>query len=270
MIRRASTPRQTMANASNVPMLTSCPTRPIGSKPREHHDGGPDHDGRYVGGAESRVHHRGHRWQQPVARHGVEDPGLAQQQDQDDGAQPENDADVHDRRKPFDADGVDADRDGIGHIELVVGNDAGEHQGDRHVERRADHERTENADRHVALRVDGLLRRGRNRVEADIGEEHHGGAADDAAPAEPAQTQIGRDECAGRVGRSHPVGGAEVPHADRDECDDDDELDGDEDGVELRQFTDADQQDGRHDGDHHHGGDVQDCAGRVPDALAAS
>jgi hypothetical protein len=45
------------------------------------------------------------------------------------------------------------------------------HQSDRHVERRADDQRAENADRHVALRIDSLLRRGRNRIEANIGLE---------------------------------------------------------------------------------------------------
>ena len=54
---------------------------------------------------------------------------------------------------------------------------------DQHVEHRADGERAEDADRHVALGVVRLLRRGRDRVEADIGEEDDGGAAHDAAPA---------------------------------------------------------------------------------------
>ena len=63
------------------------------------------------------------------------------------------------------------------------------------VEQRADRERAQDADGHVALRVLGLLRGGRDRVEADVGEEDDGRAADDAAPAEVAEVAgVGRDE----------------------------------------------------------------------------
>ena len=59
----------------------------------------------------------------------------------------------------------------------------------------ADRERGEDADRHVALRVLRLLRGGRDRVEADVGEEHHRRAAQHAAPAELAELAgVRRDE----------------------------------------------------------------------------
>ena len=44
--------------------------------------------------------------------------------------------------------------------------------------------------RHVALRMLRLLRRGRNGVEADIREEDHARAAEDAAPAELAERRL--------------------------------------------------------------------------------
>jgi membrane protein len=65
----------------------------------------------------------GDRRQQPIACYRVEDPGLAQQQNQDHGSQPDDDAQVHDGGKPLDADGVDADRNRVRNIELVIGHD---------------------------------------------------------------------------------------------------------------------------------------------------
>ena len=48
---------------------------------------------------------------------------------------------------------------------------------------RADREAAQNADRQVALRIARLLGRGRNRVEADVGEEHDRRALVDAGEA---------------------------------------------------------------------------------------
>ena len=47
-------------------------------------------------------------------------------------------------------------------------------RGDQQVEHGADRERADQADRHVALRVLGFFGRGRDRVEADVGEEDRG------------------------------------------------------------------------------------------------
>ena len=46
------------------------------------------------------------------------------------------------------------------------------------------HERAENAERHVPLRIARFERRGRGGVEADVREEDDRGALHDAAPAE--------------------------------------------------------------------------------------
>ena len=78
---------------------------------------------------------------------------------------------------------VDADGDRIGDVELGVVDDAGEDEGDRDVEHGTDRERAENADRHVLLRILGLLRRRGHRVESDVREEDHARPADDAVPA---------------------------------------------------------------------------------------
>ncbi len=106
---------------------------------------------------------------------------------------------LQDRRERRQPHGVDADGDRIGNIELVVGHDAGQHETDRDIEHRAYDKRSENSDRHVALRIFGFLRRRRYGVEADIGEEDHGRAADHAAQAELARPGVGRNECSPRL-----------------------------------------------------------------------
>ena len=54
---------------------------------------------------------------------------------------------------------------------------------DDDVDQRADRQAAENADRQVPLRVLRLFRGGRDRVEADVGEEHDGGALMNAGEA---------------------------------------------------------------------------------------
>src|SRR5258708_33189130 len=60
------------------------------------------------------------------------------------------------------------------------GEDAGHHD----VKNRANHQRSDDADRQVALRIDRFLCRGGNGVEAYIGEEDERGAGQDTAHAE--------------------------------------------------------------------------------------
>ena len=48
---------------------------------------------------------------------------------------------------------------------------AGEHDGDADVEQGADYQRSEDADRHIALRPMTLFRRSRDRIEADVSKE---------------------------------------------------------------------------------------------------
>ena len=72
---------------------------------------------------------------------------------------------------------------GSGTLSCGVVDDAGEDERDRDVENGADRERAQDADRHVALRVRGFLRRRGDGVESDVGEEDDARAAHDAVPA---------------------------------------------------------------------------------------
>ena len=65
-------------------------------------------------------------------------------------------------------------------VDLVVGDHAGEHGGDGDVENGAEHQRGDDADGHVARRIAGLLGVGRDRIEADVGEEDDRGAGQHA------------------------------------------------------------------------------------------
>ena len=176
--------------------------------------------------------------QQPVLGHGVEDPGLAHEHDQDDGAQARDGAQLDDGPQPEQprAGGVHAHGHGIRHQELVVLDDAGQDQGHEDVEHRADRQGTQDADGHVLLRVLRLLGRGGDRVEADVGEEDDPGPAQDAAPAVMAEMAVvGRDE-------GHPILGMDVLDAEGDEEQDHADLGDDDDVVEVGGFLDADDQ----------------------------
>src|ERR1700691_1896735 len=79
--------------------------------------------------------------------------------------------------------GRERERNGRGHVELGVAHHAGEYQGDDHVENGADDQAREDSDGHVALRVLGLARRGRDGIETDVGEENDAGGGEYAADA---------------------------------------------------------------------------------------
>ncbi len=73
-------------------------------------------------------------------------------------------------------------RRGVAHHRLP-GHNAAEHDGHRAVEHGAGHQRGQDADGQVALRVLALLGRRRDRVEADVSEEDDGAAGEHAGPA---------------------------------------------------------------------------------------
>ena len=62
-------------------------------------------------------------------------------------------AELHEGREPPDADRVDADGDRVGDVEQLVVDDAGQDERHQDIEDRADDQRAEDADRHVALGV---------------------------------------------------------------------------------------------------------------------
>src|SRR3546814_2367385 len=93
--------------------------------------------------------------------------------------------------------GVDAHR-----LRADAADDA---RRDEQIEDGADREAADQADRHVALRILGFLRRGRHRVEADIGEEDRGGRGADAADAERSRSEEHTSELQSLMRSSYAV-----------------------------------------------------------------
>ena len=127
---------------------------------------------------------------------------------------------------------------------VAVRDHAGEDRGDDGVDDRADDQRADDADRHVALRILRLLRRRRDGVEADVGEEDDRRAGGDAVEA------VRRE----RV----PVRRLHVLEADEDEEAEHDELDGHHPEVEAGRLADAPHQHDRDQRDDAEGQDVED------------
>src|SRR6185437_14925423 len=113
----------------------------------------------------------------------------------------------------------------------------------------ADDQRPENSDRHVAVRVLGLLRRSGNRVEPNVSEKDDSGAAQNAAPAELSKmTLVRRNERMPVRKRERRVPGEE----DNSQADEDKQnrhFDDHDRGVEVRGFADPFNQYGGHDED---------------------
>ena len=131
----------------------------------------------------------------------------------------------------------------------VVGDrhDPGEDGGHRDVEDRADDERGDDADRQVAAGVLGLLRRGRDGVEADVGEEDDRPRGHDPGPA------VGRER--------RPVLGLHELEAGEQEEEHGGQLDRDHGRVEARALADADHQQGGDRQHDQHRGEVDHRAG---------
>jgi hypothetical protein len=179
--RSTHTPAQTMVNASSVPIFTSSASRSMGRKAGRWP---PRRPPRW---SKSTACGTWDEWPRPTwatgrPRHGEEDARLAQQHDQHHGCQPEDRADLDQQRAPTDAGCVDAQRHRIGNIQRLVVHQAGQHGGNQDVEDGADHQRAENADRHILLRILRLLGRGRDGVKADVGEEDRRRARGNAMP----------------------------------------------------------------------------------------
>ena len=202
------------------------------------------------------MHGGEHFGQQAVAGHRVEDAGLAIHQHQDHRGQADDGAhlDGLGEPAPLRAQRIHGNRNRIGHVEQFVVDHQRHHDGDEDVEHGADQQRADDADGHVAFGVFRFLARGRDRFEADVGEEHDRRGAQDAAPAELAFF-------AGRFGNEGvPVGFQrvemldDVPADDHDERDDHRHLDRDDDVVDLGAFGHAHhQQAGQRDADQKRG-----------------
>ena len=147
-------------------------------------DGRARHDRRDVGRSVDGVHLREPARQEPVARHRHEDARLAELEDEEHARHSRQRARRDDSLDP----GLVRDLHGGGDGRRVVdeagvARHPGEHRRDGDVEHRADGERAQDADRHVALRVLALFGGRRDGVEADEGEEDDGRAAHDAGDA---------------------------------------------------------------------------------------
>src|SRR5580658_9910582 len=137
--------------------------------------------------------------QEAIVGHGVENPGLPEQHHQHHAGQ------------------------------------ARQHTGYGDVQNRTDGQRSDHSNRQIALRIFRLLRRGRNRIETDIGEEYVGRAR--SYPGE----SVG-SVCA--TTRS-PVGPIDVVSAQRDHKQNHRDLDYDDAGVKPRALFDTHDQNRR-------------------------
>ena len=160
--------------------------------------------------------------QQAVAGHRVEDPRLGQKHHQDDRAQAGDRPELDRARRATHVHRVDGHGDRVGNVELLVVHDAGHDEAGQAVEDRADRQRADDADRHVALGVLGLLGGGRDRVEADVGEEDQACPAEDAAPA---VLEVEPGALGGRDERPPQLAGSTMRQTQQDEQDDDRHLD---------------------------------------------
>ena len=180
------TPTLTRMNANSVPTLTSSARTSIEVKDAISATSDADDRRDDVGRAEPRVHLRERRWQQAVTRHGEDHPALPEQQDHHDDDDADDRADRDEIGDACPAHGGERGRQrrGVGRVDLGVVLHPGEDERDAQYSTVQIAQRAEDADRHVALRVAGLLRGRRDHVEADEGEEDDRRTGDDAAPAE--------------------------------------------------------------------------------------
>ena len=159
----------------------------------------------------------------------------------------------------------------VGHrgvdVDLIVRHHPGEDRRHGDVEHGADRKRGDDRDRHVAVRLSGLLGVGRNGVEADVGEEDDGGPCEHPEGL-PAGVRLAEDRLAEEADAREPKGSEGVPvrridveRADADHEKDHGQLDAHHGGVEADALADSlDQHHGQDQGDDD-GREVEDRAG---------
>ena len=125
-----------------------------------------------MGRAVARVDLREPGREQAVAGHGHQDPRLAELEHEQHRRHRDHRPRGQEPRRPVLVDVGEGGRERIGHShQPAEGDHARQHERRRDVENRADGERADDPARHVASRVHALLGRGRDRIEADVGEE---------------------------------------------------------------------------------------------------
>ena len=132
----------------------------------------------------------------------------------------------------------------IRHAEMLPGDHAGQHHGDRDIDHCADKKGTKDANRQVTGWLPAFLRSGRDRIEADVREE-------DETRTDPHPGEAIRHE------RS-PVLGLYKLRSSVNEEREDAELDDDHDIVHPDRFLDADDQEPGDEGDNPDGKRVED------------
>ena len=123
------------------------------------------------------------------------------------------------------------------------GTNPGKTDGDRNVEHRADHQRGDDADGQIALRVVALLSGGGDGIEADVGEEDNGAAGEHARPS------IGHE--------GMPVGGMNEADDGEDEDQNRNQLESHHHIVGRGRLADAAHQDHRKEHDDEKGGNIE-------------
>ena len=120
--------------------------------------------------------------QQTIAAHGEDDTGQAEQQHHNHGGQAQHDAEADDLGGPVGAHQFEGggQRGAVLLGEIGIGDHAGGHHGHEHVHDNDEQHAHADAERHVLVRVLGLLRGGGHHVESDEREEHERRAREDA------------------------------------------------------------------------------------------
>ena len=147
--------------------------------PSADHDAG-DHRGD-VRRAGLRMQLRRQPRQQAVTRHGVEDARLSVLEHQQHRRHGHDRAGRHDPAGGRQAGQFERMRQRVARPQLLVRHQSRRDEADDDVDQRADRQPAQDADRQVALRVLRFFARGRDRVEADVREEHDRRALMDAA-----------------------------------------------------------------------------------------
>ena len=117
-------------------------------------------------------------------------------------------------------------REWIAHVELLVTNDAGQHERDEDVKDGADHQRIKNSAGQIALRVFAFFSGSGNGVEADERPENRGYALKNASQS--------------IRGEGRPVLWVDVEEADDDDGDNHEKLHGNQNIVGVAALFDPD------------------------------
>ena len=147
-------------------------------------------------------------------------------EDQQHGRQRDDRPECHDPARRLQAGDFERPRQRVRGPQIRVRHESGRDKTHDDVNQRADGQPTQNADRHVPLRVLGFLRRGRNGIEADVREEHNRGPLVDAAPSVRRKRRV--------------VGGIDVHRAKADEQRQHEQLDDHHQIVRACALLDAD------------------------------